>query len=71
VAPGIVPFAGTLGSVDLVNCQPTVNLIEQTSPKEAGYCTSLARIIDNPGYNPDVMPAPPLKHVILAVGGSC
>lgn len=66
----MVPVAQALGSTSQINnCEETVLQLERTSPKGSGYCTTAAIASDNPGYDLDT--APPLKHVILAVGGAC
>jgi hypothetical protein len=78
VAPGAQPTAQAMGSYRTGNgCQPTVDLLRQTSPTGPGYCTTVALASDNPGYEeqyiyaPSPPPAPPLQHVILAIGGGC
>ena len=71
VVPGIHPSAQTLGSEDIVNCQPTITMLQKTSPTRPGYCTQVAYASDNPGYDLNADPAPPLKHMIAAFGGGC
>lgn len=71
IVPGLQANAQELGEVDLVQCESTLDYIAQTSPTGDGYCTQVAWASDNPGYNPDTVPAPPLKKVIEAVGGGC
>lgn len=71
VVPGIPSDAQELGGVDEVNCQSTLDYIRKTSPTGPGYCTQVALVSDNPGYNAEVSPAKPLKKVIEAVGAGC
>lgn len=71
IVPGLQPAAQELGEVDLAQCESTLDYIAQTSPMGDGYCTQVAWASDNPGYNPDTLPAPPLKKVVEAVGGGC
>jgi hypothetical protein len=70
IVPRLSPSAQRLGGVDF-KCESTFDLIAKTSPTGAGYCTTAAWARDNPGYDPNADPAPPLKKVVLAVGGSC
>ena len=70
-SPGVSDSAQELGSADLANCQPTLTLLQNTSPKGAGYCTEVALSSDNPGYDVNADPAPRPKKVIAAIGGSC
>lgn len=69
--PGLPDSAQVLGEVDLGNCTPTLDCLARTSPRGDGYCTEVAWASDNPGYNADATPAPPLKKVIEAIGGGC
>lgn len=71
VTPGIAPNAQVLGDVDLVNCQSTLAMIQETAPRFPGDCTQVALSKDNPGYNADATPAGPLRKVILAIGPAC
>jgi hypothetical protein len=36
-----------------------------------GFRTAAAYVSDNPGYEPDVTPAKPLKDVVAEVGEGC
>jgi len=71
IVPGLQANAQELGEVFLAQCESTLDYIAQTAPTGDGYCTQVAWVADNPGYNPDAVPAPPLKKVIEAIGGSC
>ena|ERR1700674_1529574 len=70
ITPSLSPAAQTLGSVahTASGCEPTVTFLQQTSPTGAGYCTQVALASDNPGYNVDANPAPPLKKLIAQFG---
>ncbi|MGN6607353.1 MAG: hypothetical protein ACTHMS_10150 [Jatrophihabitans sp.] len=50
-------------------CKDTVKSLEDTAPSSG--CIDVAYARDNPGYNPDADPAPPLKKVFASVGGAC
>jgi hypothetical protein len=71
VVPRVVDSAQLLGSVDLGSCRPTVQTLQDTSPKGSGYCTQVALASDNPGYDVNATPPAALKKVIVAVGGAC
>lgn len=67
VAPGVEPTAQRLGYY----CGTTEQQVATTSPTGVGFCTQVALASDNPGYDADATPAPPLKGVTTSVGGSC
>lgn len=69
--PGLEDSAQILGSWEIGTCKSTFDSLQQTAPKDAGYCTWAAYGSDNPGYNADETPAKPLKKVVLAVGPAC
>lgn len=71
VAPGANTVAQTVGDVDVAKCRSVFDLLKATSPTDAGDCTTAAYASDNPGYNPDAVPAPPLKKVQLSIGPTC
>lgn len=71
VVPGLPPSSELLGDVAVATCEPTFQSLEKTSPKNPGYCTEAAWASDNPGYQDDVTPAPPLKKVQVAYGPAC
>lgn len=70
-APGLPTTGQVLGSYSPADCRSTFEMLEGTSPTEAGYCTKAAYASDNPGYNADASPAAPLKKVQLSVGPAC
>jgi len=51
-------------------CQSAVKFNLDTLSDQPGFCAQIALDSDNPGYNIDARPAPPLKKVI-ASKGSC
>lgn len=63
--------AEQLGSVDLVNCVATMSELAKETSTDPGYCTTAAWAADNPGYNPDAVPAPPLKKIQAQAGMGC
>jgi hypothetical protein len=71
VVPGVTPAAQVLGEVDLATCVSTLDDLQQTSPTGAGYCTQAGWVDQNPGYNADATPAPPIPHVVEEVGAGC
>jgi hypothetical protein len=71
IVPGLQPEAQQLGEADLANCTTTLSMLEQTSPNEAGYCTQVGYVDQNPGYNADATPAAPLKKTIEEIGLGC
>jgi hypothetical protein len=71
ITPTLNPSAILLGGNAVATCVDTFVTIQETSPKGAGYCTQAAEASDNPGYNVDADPAPPLRKVVIAVGGAC
>jgi hypothetical protein len=71
IAPGVQDNAQELGETDASHCTPTLQWLEQTAANGPGDCTQVAWASDNPGYNADALPAPPLKKVIEAIGPGC
>ncbi|MEU9077857.1 hypothetical protein [Kitasatospora sp. NPDC048538] len=69
--PGLPPSSELLGAYAIATCEPTFENLERTAPKEPGYCTQAAWASDNPGYDTDVTPAPPLKKVQVFFGPAC
>jgi len=64
VAPRVEPSAQLLGDVDLVHCAPALDFLAKAQPSGPGYCTTVGRQADNPNYNVDAVPAPPIPHTI-------
>ncbi len=69
--PGVPDSAQELGNYSQMDCEPTFQWLQHTSPTEAGDCTEAAWASDNPGYNVDATPAPRLKKVQMVVGPAC
>jgi hypothetical protein len=68
VTPDLPPSAMLLGDVNIALCKATVDVLEATSPMGPGFCTQLARAVDNPGYDVDGRPAAPLREVHASGG---
>ena len=66
--PGAPDFATNNGDVDFMNCKPTLDTWREWEQTGPGYCSKIAWASENPGYDIDVRPAPPLKKVIDEVG---
>jgi hypothetical protein len=62
-APRLQDSAFEVGDADLVHCKPTLDTWGAEQPAGPGYCAKIAWASDNPGYDVDVRPAPPLKKV--------
>ena len=71
VVPNVPDTAEVLGSVDLAACESTLQFLQDTSPKGAGFCTQAALATDNPGYDANANPPARLKNVIVSVGDAC
>lgn len=69
--PNLPDSAQLLGSRDGSHCTYTMDTISSEYPNGDGYCTWAAYAKDNPDYNADATPAPPLKNVQVTFGGSC
>jgi hypothetical protein len=63
--------AQLLGGFDYAACGPSIANLAFDSPALAGDCTQIALASDNPGYDVNAAPAPPLKHVANEVGPAC
>lgn len=66
--PRLPDAATKVGDVDGVNCVPTLSDWKAGEPTGPGYCEKIAWASDNPGYDVDARPAPPLKKVIETQG---
>jgi len=64
-------IASEIGEADLGNCTTTLSSFAETAGQAEGECTTIAWARDNPGYDVDTVPAPPLKHVIESAGPGC
>jgi uncharacterized lipoprotein YbaY len=71
VTPNLPPSAQVVGGVDLGLCETTFDSLARTTSTDSGYCTTAAWASDNPGYNPDAVPAAPLKNVQAQAGQAC
>jgi hypothetical protein len=76
VMPGISPQAQQIGGEwrwdnAAKQCLTPVRLIIATAPQNAGNCTQIAYVADNPGYRSHATSAPPLIHVVAHTGPAC
>jgi hypothetical protein len=71
VAPGLQASIQQLGNVNLAKCSDFLSTFQQTAGQAAGECTTIAKGSDNPGYDLNAAPAPPLKGVIESAGPGC
>jgi hypothetical protein len=76
ISPDQQPAAQRLGGEWVWNnttntCDTSVQMMIATAPKGPGFCTQAALASDNPGYNADASPAPPLKKVVASTGAAC
>lgn len=71
VVRGIQPSAVELGNVDYGDCTPTLRDWASEAADGPGDCSTIALASANPGYNPDAVPAPPLRRVIEKAGPGC
>ncbi|HET9690055.1 MAG TPA: hypothetical protein VFP61_02810 [Acidimicrobiales bacterium] len=71
VSPTGPPVAVLVGAANTVLCQPTTQAFRAGVPSGPGWCTQLARFDDNPGYDVNQVPAPPLQKVIASAGAGC
>lgn len=67
-APGVPNSAIELGGTDPEHCVWTFDTLKTSSPTGAGYCTEAAWASDNPGYDPNAVPAPRLKKAQVVIG---
>lgn len=58
-------------NVTLGKCLTSAQMVIATAPAAPGSCTWVGYVADNPGYDVNAMPAPPLRHVAASAGGSC
>jgi hypothetical protein len=64
-------LAAEFGEADLGNCTATLDTFMQEAGQAPGECTTIAWASDNPGYDVNQIPAPPLKKVIESAGPGC
>jgi hypothetical protein len=67
-APRLQDSAFEVGDADLLHCKPTLDTWGGEQPTGPGFCSKIAWASDNPSYDVDARPAPPLKNVIDEVG---
>lgn len=70
-SPGLQASAIEIGDVDYSNCTNSLDDFLAEAGQADGESTAIALASDNPGYNPEQVPAPPLKHVIESAGPGC
>lgn len=71
--PGQQATAQRLGDVDYVHCTRTWDpkeLAKETAPGP-GFCTAVASLTANPGYNFDAVPARKPKGILGEAGAAC
>src|ERR1700761_3860041 len=66
--PKLEDSAVEVGNTDFMNCTPMLDTWKNTEPTGPGNCAKIALLSDNPGYDFEVRPAPPLKNVLDQVG---
>lgn len=66
--PNVPIDALELGGTDPEHCVWTMDSLKTSQPTGPGYCSEVAWASDNPGYDPSVTPAPPLKKVQVTIG---
>jgi hypothetical protein len=69
--PGAQTLAQEIGNCDLATGQDSLASFQQTAGQAPGECTTIALASDNPGYDVNAVPAPPLKDVIESAGPGC
>jgi hypothetical protein len=71
VIPGLPATTQDLGSVNLGTCQTLIQSLPAEAGTEAGECTTIAWLSDNPNYDVNATPAPPLKKIQASAGPGC
>lgn len=71
VSQGLQTSAQELGEVALADCVPMVTWLQTAAANGPGDCTQVAWAHDNPGYDPNAVPARPLKKLIESIGPGC
>lgn len=76
IKPGTSPEVRQLGGRwrwDHVTgrCLTAVHFMTATAPRSPGHCTQVGYVTDNPGYDPNATPAPPLPHTAAQAGPAC
>jgi hypothetical protein len=68
IFPNVPVDALDLGGTDPEHCVWTMDSLKTSQPSGPGYCSQVAWASDNPGYDADTVPAPPLKNVQETIG---
>lgn len=68
VFPNVPIDAMELGGTDPEHCTWTMDSLRTSQPTGPGYCSEVAWASDNVGYDPNTVPAPPLKKVQEMIG---
>lgn len=68
VFPNVPIDAMELGGTDPEHCTWTMDSLRTSQPTGPGYCSEVAWASDNVGYDPNAVPAPPLKKVQETIG---
>jgi hypothetical protein len=74
VWPPLQPQADEIGNTDYTDhaaCADSLSTFASEAGQADGECTTIALASDNPGYNVNATPAPPLKDVIESAGPGC
>jgi hypothetical protein len=71
VDPEARTLADEIGNCDLATGQDSLATFQQIAGQAPGECTTIALASDNPGYDVNAIPAPPLKDVIESAGPGC
>jgi hypothetical protein len=58
-------------NVSTGKCLTSVQMMIATAPSVPGACTWVGYVTDNPGYDVNATPAPPLRNVAVAAGPAC
>jgi hypothetical protein len=76
IQPGEAPVAQQLGGEwqwdnTTDKCLTSVQFMIATAPRNAGNCTQVGYVADNPGYDVNATVAPPMTHVVAQAGPAC
>ncbi len=69
--PGIPASADEIGNTDYSACADSLTTFAAEAGQADGECMTIARASDNPGYDVNAVPAPPLKRVAESAGPGC
>lgn len=71
VTPGNPATAQQLGSVNLAQCKLAFDTLAQETSTDPGFCSQEAWAADNPNYDVNAVPAPPLRKIQAQAGAGC